>query len=132
MTTATAREARQPRAAPAQRPPLSVVARRRRSLRILSAVAIVLVLVVIFGSVAFQAMIVQNQSAIDEVDARIALLEEQRQDLLVRQAELMDPERLSAYATDRLGMVEPEQSAVIVLEPVSPVELGLPRTGQAP
>jgi cell division protein FtsL len=120
------------RNAPARRPTrleLAVVARRRRGIRILTMLAIVVAIVAIFGSVVFHGLIVQNQSRLDDADARLSDLELQRQNLQVELAELADPERLKAFATGRLGMIEPEPGSIVTLEPVSAGELGQPRPG---
>jgi cell division protein FtsL len=109
---------------------LAVVARRRRRARLASVLVLLVVVLMFFGSVAFHAMIVENQSRLDQADGRIAELEQQRQDLKVQLAALESPDRILAFALQRLGMVEPPDGAVIVLQPVGPEVLGSPREGQ--
>ncbi len=59
-----------------------------------------------FALVALQTLLVQGQSRLDQLDARIADATDLQADLRLQVAELESPERVVAAATD-LGMVPP-------------------------
>jgi len=120
MSTAT-RARRTPGAEAAPRP---VVATRRpgrpspaaRIVRISTVVIVFFAVVVLFGLVAFHALIVRNQTRIDALDARIAESIRARQELHLAVAQLEAPDRIRAEAIGRLGMIEP--AVVTYLEPL--------------
>lgn len=124
MSAAT-RSRRSSESAPAPRP---VIANRRprrpslaaRIVRISSVLIVFFAVVVLFGLVAFHALIVRNQTRIDLLDAQIAESLRSRQQLILAVAQLEAPDRIRAEAIGRLGMIEPAE--VIYLEPL-PAEL---------
>lgn len=108
-------------AAPA-RPPLGVVPRSQRWLRRTTALLSLLALMLLFGLVVLNALIVRNQGALDDLDREISEAQRTNQLLRFEIAELEAPERIRALAMGSLGMVEPE--VVIYLEPISRAQLG--------
>lgn len=120
MSTATrARRNPEPKGAP--RP---VIAARRpgrpslaaRIVRISTVVIVFFAVLVLFGLVAFHALIVRNQTRIDTLNAEIAEATRARQELHLAVAQLEAPDRIRAEAIGRLGMIEPAE--VIYLEPL--------------
>jgi cell division protein FtsB len=120
LSTATrARRSPEPKRAP--RP---VVAARRpgrpslaaRIVRISTVVVVFFAVLVLFGLVAFHALIVRNQTRIDTLDAEIAEATRARQELHLAVAQLEAPDRIRAEAIGRLGMIQPAE--VIYLEPL--------------
>lgn len=119
MTTAQvparpARPAPRPvREAPA-RPPLRIVrageltprARRRRNRAIVGATG-ALVVIGLFGLVAFHVMVTQAQFRLDRINGRVSQDEARYQRLRLQVAELESPDRIIAAAQERLGMVPP-------------------------
>jgi hypothetical protein len=92
----------------AERPELRVVApatRRRRTWQV-GTVAGGLLFFAMFLIVGAQALIVQQQSHIDDVNGRIAAAEKDAETLKIDLAELQSPERIVGEAKDRLGMVQ--------------------------
>jgi cell division protein FtsB len=87
-----------------------------RIVRISTVVIVFFAVVVLFGLVAFHALIVRNQTRIDALDAEIAELVRARQELHLTVAQLEAPDRIRAEAIGRLGMIEPVE--VIYLEPL--------------
>jgi cell division protein FtsB len=79
-------------------------------------VIVFLAVVVLFGLVAFHALIVRNQTRIDALDAEIAESLRSRQELHLAVAQLEAPDRIRDEAIGRLGMIEPAE--VIYLEPL--------------
>jgi cell division protein FtsL len=116
-----------PRREPARRPEIAPVERSGRRLRVTTVLACTLALVVLFGLVGFQALIVRNQGTLDDLDARIDAASRTNERMRLQVAELEAPERIRAIATTVLGMVVPEN--VEYLEPISADELE-PRAGQ--
>lgn len=100
---------------------LAVVKTSRRTLRITTVALSFLALLVLFGLVGFQALIVGKQSRIDDLDNRIEEAARLNQRLRVQVAELESPERISVAATAMLGMVTPE--TVEYLDPIPADEL---------
>ena len=91
-----------------ERPELRVVepaARRRRSWQV-GTVAGGLLFLAMFVVVGAQALIVQQQSHIDDVNKRIAVAEAEAEQLKIDLAELQSPVRILREAQDRLGMVQ--------------------------
>ncbi len=80
------------------------------------ALAVTLVVTVLFGVVAFHTLLVANQSSIDELDREIAEQEDRHQQLVLREAQLSAPQRIVEVAERDLGMVTPAE--VVWLEPV--------------
>lgn len=121
-TTATARTAAGPAPRPARgRPgprPVPPSVPRRGRMRVTGVVAAVLVLVLMVGLVAFHAVIVQRQLALDALNEQVAEAARDNELLRLEVARLEAPGRIVAEATGRLGLVEPER--VVYLVPVSP------------
>ena len=93
-----------------------------RIVRISTVVAVFLAVVVLFGLVAFHALIVRNQGRIDAVNVEIAEAQRARQELQLAVAQLEAPDRIRAEAIGRLAMIEPDE--VVYLEPLPAAELG--------
>lgn len=110
-----------------RRPSLALVRGSRRTLRVTTVAISVLALLVLFGIVGFQALIVRNQGAIDSLDDRIEEATRANQRLRLAVAELESPERIREAAITALGMVEPDE--VVYLEPIAAEQLLVP--GQA-
>ena len=119
MTPSTAKKR-----SPAAPPPRSLLAavHRPRAVGFLSVVASVVALLVVFGLVVSNAMIVQNQQELDRLDARIADLEGSNQGRHLEVAELEAPDRIIGAAT-ALGMIEPDPDAVVILPPLTDAEI---------
>lgn len=100
---------------------LAVVKKTRRTLRITSIVVTLLAVAVLFALVGFQALIVGNQSRLDDLNVSIAELTRVNQRLRLEVAELEAPDRVRLVATINLGMVVPGE--VSYLEPISAEEL---------
>ena len=97
-----------PAAKPARRPELQVVPKRRRRLRTGPTVFLggLITFVVAFALVVAQAMLVQGQQQLDELDGRINEATRRQQELRLQVAELESPDRIVASA-QQLGMVTP-------------------------
>lgn len=103
------------------KPPLEVVRGQRRTLRITTVALSFVAVLILFGLVGFQALIVSQQSTIDDLDRQIEAASRTNQKLRLQVAELEAPDRIRTAAIAMLGMVEPEE--VIPLEPISAEEL---------
>jgi cell division protein FtsL len=102
-------------------PELAPVERSGRTLRLTTVLMATLAMILLFGLVGFQALIVGNQSRIDDLEARIDDANRTNQVLRVRVGQLQAPERIRVIATVMLGMVEPE--VVTYLEPIPASQL---------
>lgn len=103
-----------PRAA---RPRLRVAAvaeDRRSAVSLLGSVLLVLVFLSVLGVVIFQALLVQTQTRIDDLEDQVVVEQERARELRLDLAELRSPERIVATARERLGMIEPAE--VLYLE----------------
>ncbi len=110
-------------------PALTPVGAPRHPLRLTTVVMAALALVVLFGLVGFQALIVRNQSTLDGLDAEVVEATRANQRLRFQVAELEAPERIRQVALHQLGMIEPE--VVTYLRPIPAAELGpAPRVGR--
>ena len=100
-----------PKQAPARRtaPDLRIVPRRRRRLRTGPTVVLggLIVFVVAFGLVVAQALLVQGQHRLDDLQTRISEANRRQQELRLQVAELESPARIVDVATRDLGMVPP-------------------------
>jgi cell division protein FtsL len=76
---------------------------------------VVLVVVVLFGVVAFHTLLVGNQSQLDELDRRLAAEQAELEQLILREAQLSAPDRIVSVASEDLGMVTPLE--VVWLDP---------------
>lgn len=103
------------------RTPVEAAPRPRRTLRITTVALSLLAMLLLFGLVGFQALIVSNQSVIDDLDARLDELNRTNQRLRLEVAELEAPDRITSIALATLGMEWPER--VQMLEPISAAEL---------
>lgn len=98
------------RAAGAGRPRLALAGserQRRSAASVLGSVLLVLVFLSVLGVVVFQALLVQTQSRIDDLETQIVAEERRARDLRLELAELRSPERIVSAARDRLGMIPP-------------------------
>ncbi len=117
MSTSSTRTSAAPAREPGTRSArLEVVPGPGRFLRVGVVVLLAFAVAVLFGLVAFNALIVRTQSTIDDLDVRLAEVREVNQRLLFEIAELESPERIRSVALDQLGMIEPE--VVTYLEPI--------------
>jgi cell division protein FtsL len=80
----------------------------------------VFVVVGMFAVVVCQAMLVQGQIRLDQLEADVAEAQATYQARRLEAAELESPERIVREATERIGMVTPEQ--VIYVTPDGPVD----------
>lgn len=118
-TQATAVPAPRPAARPG-RPRLrlaEVAAERRSAAGVLGKVLLGLLFVAVFGVVVLQALLVQTQSRLDDLDGRIAAEHERADDLRLQLAELRSPARIVGEARDRLGMIQPEEVIYLQNDP---------------
>ena len=94
---------------PKQRPSLEVVPKRRRRLRTGPTVFLggLLAFVIAFALVVAQAMLVQGQQRLDQLDVRINEATRRQQELRLQVAQLESPARIVDAATTDLGMVPP-------------------------
>ena len=110
---AAPQHARPQRQAPreAARPDLRVVDRRRPRRRLRPgptvAVGALLTFVIALALVVAQALLVQGQQRLDDLDERIAAATRHERELRLQVAELESPTRIVAVATNDLGMVPP-------------------------
>lgn len=111
----------QQRPEPRQRPDLRVVPRRHRRLRTGPTVVLggLLAFTIAFALVVAQALLVQGQQRLDDIDARIAEATRQQQELRLQQAELESPSRIVEAAT-ALGMVPPDDVTYLTPSAVDP------------
>lgn len=96
------------------RPPLRVVrtaeltARgRRRRARLLLICGLSIVSALLLGMVAFQVVLTQDQTRLDELEKQAAVEQDRYERLRLEVAQLESPERVVAAAQERLGMVPP-------------------------
>jgi cell division protein FtsL len=110
--TSTAR-APQRRPAPAPkpvRPPLRIVdpaeLQKLKPARI-GTFAGVLLFVALFALAAFQTVLINSQSRLDDLNDSVAAEHERREQLDLALADLQSPERITSVARERLGMIAP-------------------------
>jgi cell division protein FtsL len=89
---------------------------RRRAMSVVAALASVALFVSLFGLAVFHTYLVENQRDLDRLDTRISAADAQTEQLRLQYAELEAPDRIMQVATDKLGMVVPQQ--VVTLPPV--------------
>lgn len=130
--SATSRAVARQRLQSAQRvePELDIVPRRGRVLGAGMVALCLLGVVVLFGLVGFNALIVDNQARIDVLDNRLDELTAVNHRLQFTIAERESPERIRALALTELGMIEP--ASVTYLEPISRGQLNVPDTDTEP
>lgn len=95
---------------------------RSRLLRIGTVMLSLFALLLLFGLVAFNALLVRHQGRIDELDRELEAAARANQQLRFDVAELEAPERIREHALSVLGMTEPE--VVVYLEPLQVDERG--------
>lgn len=134
---AASRPARVPAKARPARPHLEVVrdgrlapATRRRRARALAVVASLVVAAALFGLVAANVLLTQNQFALDAIETKAAAEEARYERLRLEVAELEAPGRVVAAAQERLGMVPPP--SVSYLSPTGPSSSTAPESGPTP
>jgi len=130
---APSRPPRTPRPAPAHR---GVVARLRTTVtrpadrparNLVGTVLLGLLFVAVFGIVVFQALLIQTQARLDDLDDQIVFQQERSDALRVELAQRQSPDRIVTAASERLGMIapsevlylqnDPEDDAAAALEP---------------
>jgi cell division protein FtsL len=72
-------------------------------------VLLALVVVSVFGVVAFQAIVVQDQYRLDELQSQILTEQDRAEVLRLEATQLRSPERIEREATERLGLVAPPE-----------------------
>ena len=100
----------EPRRTPIRRrPELQVVPKRRRKLRTGPTIFLggLITFAIALALVVAQAMLVQGQQQLDELDGRISEATRRQQELRLQVAQLESPDRIVAVATNDLGMVPP-------------------------
>jgi hypothetical protein len=73
--------------------------------------------VALFAVAGFQTLIVSSQKRIDELDRSIVAATEEAQQLENRLALLQSPQRITAEATERLGMLSPPGVGYLIPAP---------------
>ena len=99
---------------PSRRGNLRVAPRPRRSARYLL-LMVVLGALGVFGSVALNALAAEQSFAVRELELQVNELSRTADELTVDVTRLESPARLHAEAVQRLGMVQAEQPAFVVL-----------------
>ncbi len=129
--TAAKTAARVPRISAAERRHLEVVRNRRRvRTGVLSSVAVTLVFASLFGLAAMQAVLVQGQLELDQVEQGIANLKEERGRLETNLAALEAPDLIAAKAKAE-GMVPPPEVITIPAVTGEDEAVAQPDTGEA-
>lgn len=90
-----------------------------RGLRLLGTIGFITVVLALFGLAAINALIVENQTMIDSLSSDVTEAQVANERLHLELAELEAPQRIVAEATDRLGMVVPED--IVYLTPPNSV-----------
>lgn len=113
-----------PVAAPARRsrpgmPRLRVAAASsgRSAASVIGTVALGLLFLSVLGVVVFQALLVQTQSHLDDLEEQVRVEEARADDLRLRLAELQSPARIVAEARERLGMIPPDEVLYLQNDP---------------
>ncbi|MCC5953585.1 MAG: hypothetical protein JJU45_15950 [Acidimicrobiia bacterium] len=119
VATAVAPVVPLPRPGPESEPDLRVAPgpARRSALRLAGSALLVLLVLTFLGVAVFQALLVQTQSRLDEVDRAIAVEEARAERLHLEMVHLDTPERIVAEATERLGMIAPAEVLYLHHEP---------------
>jgi cell division protein FtsL len=78
-------------------------------------VAATVFLVALFALAGFQTVIINSQSRLDDLDARVRTEGERQEGLMLELSEMRSPQRITTTARDRLGMITP--NSVTFLEP---------------
>ena len=81
----------------------------RSPLGLVGSVLLGLLFVAVFGVVVLQAMLVQTQARLDGLDQDVVVEQQRAEALHLQLAELRSPERITAAAQERLGMIPPEE-----------------------
>ncbi len=110
---------------------LSLLKPHRPSLRVTTALVTTLAVLVLFGLVGFQALIVRHQGRLDDLDVRVSQATTVNQRLRLEVAQLEAPDRIRTIATAVLGMVDPAGN-VSYLEPIPADQLVIPGGESAP
>lgn len=102
------------------RPPLRVVdpseLQRLKPARV-GTIAGVLLFVALFALAAFQTVLIKSQSRLDELNDHLDAERERQEQLELELADLRSPERITAAAQDRLGMLAPYEVTFIQPSP---------------
>lgn len=104
-----------PAAAPAKRPDLSVVPRRRRWPAVVLGGFIVVLIVGMLAAAVFHTQLAQRQLEIDRLDRQVAEERERFDELRHERAVLRSPGRLSSEA-ERLGMVPGDSTDFVEID----------------
>jgi len=86
-----------------------------RGLRLLGTLSLITVVLALFGLAAINALIVEQQTTIDSLSGDVSAAQVSNERLRLELATLEAPQRIVAEATDRLGMVVPED--IVYLTP---------------
>ncbi len=125
---ATRRRANPATAPAVRRPPELRVVRRESTRRVgaVTALATVVVFVMLFALAVFNTWLVQNQQRLDRLHRDVTEAQSEYERLRLEVAELESPERIVAAAVNQLGMVPPPETTY--LTPSAPlVERPAPR-----
>ncbi len=101
--------------------------RRRRLVRLGAAVAVGLVVAVLFVSVGMHVSLAQNQFRLDRLNAQAAAEQAKYQQLRLQVDRLAAPQRIIATAQQKLGMVQP--GSITYLAPSSSTPASGPVAG---
>ena len=90
---------------------------RRSTLRVAGPILMGLLFACVLGIAVFQALLVQTQSRIDELEDATIAEEARSERLRVELAALESPSRIVAEAQERLGMIPPEEVLYLQHDP---------------
>lgn len=76
-------------------------------------IAGVVLFVALFALAAFQTVLINSQSRLDDLNQRVAEEQARQEQLELNLADLRSPERITAAARDRLGMIAPFNSTFL-------------------
>jgi len=110
------RDSKPQKARAAERPPLTVVPRRRRWPALLGASAWSLVFLGLLGAAVFHTQLAERQLRLDRLDRQVSAERERFDELRYERAELRSPARL-AQAASALGMYRGEVSTFVDVTP---------------
>ncbi len=129
--TARATSAKPTPQAPSPQPArLALLRVTRPRLRVATTLLTLLAVLVLFGLVGFQALIVRHQGRVDSLGTSVSEAAAVNQRLRLEVARLEAPDRVRTIATSVFGMVEPEEN-VSYLEPIPADQLLLPGGARA-
>lgn len=80
----------------------------------------VLAFVALFAVAVCHALLIESQAALDELDEAVAAEQARYEELRLEVAQLESPDRIKAEATERLGMVPPEDIVWLTPDEAAP------------